>query len=435
MMRIGRVGLLTAVAFICAAWPAAAQARPDTPLGAQVERRFDVLPLRDGLALRPKAPGAAVRSIEIAGGTIALDGAPATGAELRARLGADADLVLRLSYLDEAQRRALFSLPAGPASPAAPASPADVAPPPPPPPPPAPQRRRERRDGDRVRVGGSVSVDEGETIDGDVVAVGGSVRVDGEVLGDVVAVGGGITLGPSARVEDNVVVVGGRVTREDGAEVGGRVREVGITGVNFGDWTWRRNPVVRQWWGTLFALVGTLTRVAVLCLLAALVVLFGREYVVRAGAVAQQTSVKAGLVGFLAQLLFIPLLVVTIVVLVMTIVGIPLLLLLPFAILALAAFALVGFTSVANLVGSATSRRFGWSEENPYRVTITGVLVLMLPVILSRVTGLGGGVLFPITIALGIGGALVEYLAWTVGIGAVALARFNARRGPETTVA
>jgi Flp pilus assembly protein TadB len=57
--------------------------------------------------------------------------------------------------------------------------------------------------------------------------------------------------------------------------------------------------------------------------------------------------VKAGAIGLLAQLLFIPMLVITIVVLVATLIGIPLLVLVPFAIIGLGAVGLVGFTGVA----------------------------------------------------------------------------------------
>src|SRR5206468_471536 len=82
-------------------------------LRQQIERRFEVLPLRSGLALRPKSPisGArGVRSIELTDGTIAIDGVPATGAELRNKLGRDADMVIRLSYLELDARQNLFSL-------------------------------------------------------------------------------------------------------------------------------------------------------------------------------------------------------------------------------------------------------------------------------------------------------------------------------------
>ena len=39
--------------------------------------------------------------------------------------------------------------------------------------------------------------------------------------------------------------------------------------------------------------------------------------------------------------------------------------------------------SVANRVGTLATRRFGWREDNPYTVTITGVVLLMLPVSLT----------------------------------------------------
>src|SRR5438309_5864982 len=74
-------------------------------LRQRVERRFDVLPLREGIALHPKTPRRGVRSVEIGADTISIDGVPATGAELRQKLGADADLILRVSYLDADSRR------------------------------------------------------------------------------------------------------------------------------------------------------------------------------------------------------------------------------------------------------------------------------------------------------------------------------------------
>src|SRR5439155_9555497 len=161
-------------------------------LGQQIERRFDVLPLHNGLALHPKSPTRAdrgVRSIELTDHTIAIDGTPVTGAELRDKLGDDADLVLRLSYLEPEARRALLEMDSA----AMPQTP--EAPPEPPRAPPAP--RRSRHSDDRVRIGGSVTVDADESV-GDVVVIGGSAHIQGEVKGDVMVVGGLVELGPHA---------------------------------------------------------------------------------------------------------------------------------------------------------------------------------------------------------------------------------------------
>lgn len=423
------VAVLLAVLVAASGQVAAQTGSTDTAaLRASIERRFDVLPLRDGVALRPKAAASGVRSIEITSGLIAIDGQPATGVELRDKLGADADLVLALSYLSDSDRGALFNLSSTPSEPSiAPAAPT------PPAPPVRSSQNRGRRigrgsDDGRVHIGGSVAVAEGEVIDGDVVAIGGSARVDGEVHGGVVAVGGSVTLGPHASVEDDVVVVGGQLHRSDSARVGGKVSEIGIGALNFGSWRWNRPPFgmgLGPMFGSAFALVGTITRLAILSLFAAIVLLFGRTYAERIGTRAAAEPLKAGAIGLLAQLLFLPILVVGIVLLVVTIIGIPLLLLVPFVLLGLAIVGLVGFTGVAHHLGRVLAARFNWSADNPYLTTVTGIVLLLSPLLLARLAGLAGGIMFPLTMGLGLLGALVEYLAWTIGFGAVALVRFQ----------
>ena len=142
---------------------------------------------------------------------------------------------------------------------------------------------------------------------------------------------------------------------------------------------------------------------------------------------------KSGAIGLLAQLLLLPLLIVTIVLLVVTIIGIPLLVLIPFILLGLVVVALVGFTSVAYHVGRLLNARFGRVGEGPYATTIAGILILASPLLLARLLGLAGGFVFPMTVGLLVIGTILEYVAWTIGLGAVALVRFN-RPGPATLV-
>jgi hypothetical protein len=440
-MRRTIAALITSVA--CAVAIAAAQAPPDTPeaLARQLEGRFDVLPLTDGIALRPLASGSGVRSIEITD-IIAIDGVPATGAELRARLGADADLVLRISYLDPEARRRLLepaaaagpapaaSVPAGTA-PAEPSAPPALPAPPARPEPPGRPPERARTSDERVRIAGSVTIDEDELIQGDVVAVGGSVRVFGEVRGEVVAVGGNVELGPNAVVARDVTVVGGSLQRAPTARVGGRVNEVSIGAIDLSQLRWPSlGGPRRRAMGSAFSLVSTIARVAVLCLLVTLVMLLGRQHVERIGARAAAEPVKAGAIGLLSQLLFLPVFIVTVVVLIVTIVGIPLLVLLPFAVLALGLVALVGYTSIAHRAGRVVTARLPWAGQGPYATAVAGVLLLALPALLARLVGLAGGVLYPLSLALTVAGFLVEYLAWTVGFGAVALLRFSRPPAP-----
>jgi len=429
----GRALVVTVVAW---AVPAFAQGEADRQATAalkdQIEQRFDVRPIQGGVVLIPKRGNRDVRVIEVRSGDIALDGDPVTGAELRRRLGDDdAGLVRRLSYLDSSRQRALFGAPRSPQA-AETSLPPPEAPAIPPPPPTPPRPRGPRRNSDRVRIGGGVQVDEGEVITGDVVAIGGGARVDGQVRGDVVAIGGSVDLGPHADVQSDVTVVGGSLRRDPAARVGGDINQIGWGDMNFWPRGWRlpqfTGPVgllAGAAFGSVFALLSTVTRLAVLCILASVVLLFGREHVERVGLRAASEPMKAGAVGLLIQLLFFPVLLVTVVLLVVTIIGIPLLVLVPFALLAFSLLFLIGFTAVVSDLGRLAVTRFGWQEQNPYLVAALGIAVVLSPVLIGRLLGFAGGLLWPITATLLLVGFLAEYAVWTVGLGAMALVRFD----------
>jgi hypothetical protein len=411
-----------------------ASERSDARLRRDVERRFDVLMLQNGLALSPKGNAGGIRSIELTDGTIALDGVLATGAEVRSRLGSDAELVIRLSYLSSDARRRLFADRSS-----EPERTLSVQPAPPPLPPPPPRPERTRRSENRIRFGGSVTVAPDEIVTGDVVVIGGSAHIDGEITGDLVVVGGAAELGPNAVVGHEVTVVGGTLRRADSAQVVGSVNEVAAPGIDAlmqGRWWGGPNRWSPGMWllpfGSFFALMSTLTRLAVLSMLVCLVLLIAREQVERIGLRAASEPLKAGLVGFCAELLFLPLLVVTILVLIITIVGLLLLPLVPFVILALAIVFLVGFSAVSYHLGRVVAGRLGWTVDNPYLTAILGIVVVLSPVLLARLVGLVGGLVFPLTATLVAIGVCLEYAAWTIGFGAVALLRFDRKGLPQT---
>lgn len=424
-MRAKTIGLALLVSTVIGGAVFAQGGRmPPDELRRQAERRFEVVVVRDGLVLRRNPPTGGARTVEVTSGQIVIDGAVATGAEVREKLRDDADLILQLSYLNAAEQRSLFSAPATGAGPT----------PPSPPEPPAadverPDRPRGRSQRERIRFGGSVTVDEDETVRGDVVAIGGSAHVFGEVRGSVVAIGGEVELGPKAVVRGDVTAVGGPLRRDPTSRVDGETHEIGVGGVDAGDWRFPFPAMRALWWGwtvsALYSLIASIVRVAVLCLLAALVMLVARDYVERVGAQAAAEPFKSGAIGFLSQIFFVPVLVITILLLVVTIVGIPLLVLIPFAILGLGIFALLGFTAVSYHVGRILCVRLGWTEVGPFGTMLAGIVLVVSPLLLARLIGLAGGVLYPMTIGLGLVGVLIEYVAWTVGFGAVALSRFG----------
>jgi carbonic anhydrase/acetyltransferase-like protein (isoleucine patch superfamily) len=404
----------------------------------RLERRFEVLPIANGVVLRPRFK-TDVRSIEVSDSAIAVDGAAVTGAELRKRLGADADLVLQLSYLDPQARRSLAGVRQSPAVPAAPAAPEAPAIPNDPEPDfdsagrPAPRARR--RD-DIVRIGGSVSVAADETVRGDVVVIGGNATVDGHVDGELTVVGGSATLGAQADIQRDVTVVGGTLVRDPKAVIRGRVQEVGFGGGPWrgGEWVgrerWSWDPIGRLF--PIARLVGTLVRIALLALLTALVMVVARTPVEQIADQVAAEPVKSWVVGFLAEILFVPVLVMTVVVLAISIIGIPLLLLVPVAIVAGIILMLVGFTGVAYHFGRLLQQRIDALSARPYAATFAGMAMILSPLLLARLVGLTG-VVSGLVWALVAVGLVLEYTAWTAGLGAVALVRFN--RQPQLPVA
>jgi hypothetical protein len=68
----------------------------------------------------------------------------------------------------------------------------------------------------------------------------------------------------------------------------------------------------------------------------------------------------------------------------------------------------------------------GWPADNPYTTAIAGIVLVMSPLLLSRLLGL----VLPFTFGLGLVGMLLEYAAWTIGFGAVALTRFGRQNVP-----
>ncbi len=410
-----------------------------------IEERYRVVPLRDGVVLVPRRENKDVRSIELSGDAVAINGTPVTGAEVKDRLRSDGDAVLALSYLPPDKRRALFGEALPPTRPErteGQAAGTQVEAPPPPSPEAArevaPEGRTpgaERRDvtsrsDAKIHIGGGVEVREGELVDGPVVAVAGSVTVNGEVRQDVVAVAGNVTLGPKARVGGDVTAVGGTIDRDPHAQVEGKINEIGLRmpHIRLGPRFWLPAPGFLGGGLRWAEAMVTLFRMVLFGLLALLVFLLAPNPVARIERAAAAEPWKAGLVGIFTQLLFLPVFLLTIIILTVSIVGIPLLLFVPpLAILAFIAAFFLGFTGVAYGVGRWVEQRFRWTGQSAYVLLLVGLVAIWAVTIAGRFVSIGGWPLWVIASALLIVGFLVEYVAWTVGLGAAVMTRFGTR--------
>lgn len=478
--------------------PPSAPEAPKTPsapaasrqeLRAAVEKRYEILPLHNGIVLRPRQERLGVRTVELSGDTIAVNGERVTEGVLRAWLAEDADLILRLRRLGPGERQALFELKRGAGSEEAAAEaeadadeevPSDTGteeevetetgeteipavgegPPVPgvpgaPPTPPTPETSDfpSETSGSRVKFGGGITIAEDELaeeavailgsvrvegeVSKDVAAIGGGVIINGRVGGDVSAVGGDVRLGPKAVVEGDVSSAGGNVIRAEGSRVEGQISEAVIIPADRGrDRRGRDDDASDIWfhpWSPFLTdsmdLFWQVLGVLVLGLLVFLCILVARGPLERVERHVRDEPWLAGLIGFVAQLTFLPLLVMLTILLVITIVGCALIALYPFLFIALGLAALLGYAAVALRLGRFLEARFGRSFGSPYAAALIGVLAIEVWSILGKVIGLGGGGLDFIALTMLAFGVVVQYVAWTVGIGAVLMARFGGHRG------
>lgn len=462
-------------AALTAAWAApqegAAVAGDRSELRQLIEKRYTVLPISGGLLLTPRAARAGVRTIEITGANVAINGERMPGERtIREWLEGDADLILRLRALSPDQQRQTFGL-AGlttgeqpaPAPEAAEdaaeaptsgevtevtpgeeeeaAEPVEPEPPTEPVPPAESEETGRRSSGDRVNVGGSVKVAADEvtdeavaiggsvTVDGEVrdavTAVGGSARINGRVGGEVVAVGGGVYLGPKAEVDGGVTSVGGRIHREPGAVIHGPTSEVGLLPFSWND-GWRHPWSFR---GGVSDVMGSMMNLVVMGLLVCLILLVARrplERVDRMLATQPWQSTAVGVAGFV---FLAPLLVVVTVLLVITIVGCTLLLLYPFLFLYIGWLFLLGYAAVAHRLDRWLEARFNRRFGSPYAAALVGVLAIQIWSVLGHILDLGPGPFGFFSAMVMLFGALMIIAAWIVGFGAVILARFGLEPG------
>ncbi|MCZ6507488.1 MAG: hypothetical protein O7A04_05500, partial [Acidobacteria bacterium] len=463
MLSRGR-SVLVALSVALAASTLAGAVEFDSPaaLRASLDQTFELLQLSNGLLLTPREAGSGPRAIEVLGSAIALDGIEVGTDELRVRLGAEAaDLVLALAALDEAERREMLAIPVAlPAEDEAVVVVAenaadaltDVESEPV-----ADRRaRREkkkhyRRSGDsEIAFGSSLTVAEGEVTDdvlvvggvlkvkgrveGDATVIGGSATIEGEVVGDLTSIGGPIRLEDGSHVHGDVTTFGSRVYQADGAQVDGRVEEAAFNAdFSFGPWKdwrrWNRHDRSHDFdfspWGWWTGVGWGLVKLLFLAGLAWLSLLLFRRPIERMQGRVAREPWKTGLVGLLAQVLFIPMIIMLAVFLAISIIGIPLLLVLPFGVVALGIVGWLGFVAVAGRVGSWAEERFGWRLGSPFWLVLVGFLLIASLSIIGDLLNFG---IAPMRFIAGMFiffGAIVSWAAWTIGFGAAVLTRFG----------
>jgi hypothetical protein len=151
----------------------------------------------------------------------------------------------------------------------------------------------------------------------------------------------------------------------------------------------------------------------------ALLLSAARRPVARIGRSAGAEPGRAFLLGLAAEIFLLPALAAASVALMITIVGIPLLLLMwPLAMIGVLLALLLGFTAVVCRIGEVMEDRFGWRANSAMLATAIGLVLVLGPTVLARVLTLAPEPLRGGAFALLAGGVILEYIVWTIGLGA-----------------
>lgn len=295
------------------------------------------------------------------------------------------------------------------------------------------------RDADHVRFGEDIEVSAGTYMDGDVVTMGGDITVYGRVGGDCVSIGGDVTLADGAEVEGDVVCMGGTLTLGDSvvigsdavslwggldmapsARIGGHVSEVGVGGAF---------PKIDLWdghRGVGSRVLGFMGRLVWVLLLVGMGLVAFSVFPTRMRRVAdtvEHRTIVTFLAGMAGWILWLP----AVLLLCITLVGIPVAILL---VVFTPIMALLGYLAVAEVVGKRLVTRLGITPAGTFKTMLVGVGALEGAVLLGKFLGLIGSFLNYFGMLLAVLGWSVIFVAVTMGFGAFLMTRFRAAVQP-----
>ncbi|HEX9796648.1 MAG TPA: hypothetical protein VGA52_06615 [Anaerolineales bacterium] len=260
-------------------------------------------------------------------------------------------------------------------------------------------------EGDLVVLGGNVTLEEGSSVDGSMLVMGGNAVSAATITGGVTVFGGNINLLGAAVVQGDIISFGGNVVQSPGAQVQGDI--VDEDGFDF-RFLPRVDRVVPRWemsWSPILSILWFIFRTLMLAALAVLIVMFWPTPTERtADAIVANPLATGGLglLTFLVAPLLLGLLLITILLSPVSLIG--------FVVLIVAA--VFGWIAVGLEVGRRMATALNWEL---HAAAAAGLGTLLLTFVI------GGIGLIPCV------GWIAPFLVASIGLGGVILTRFGSR--------
>ena len=276
-------------------------------------------------------------------------------------------------------------------------------------------------DGVHLRILRDYTLRAGEVASDPVVVLGGTAAIEGTVDRDIVVIGGTLRLGPTAVVRGDAVAIGSTTDIDPAARVFGDLDRVSIVGPDL-EALW--SDVARGGWWTIVAFTATLLRLGLIFIVSALLTLVTPGWILGFADRAAASGTSA-VVGVLTQMLFVPGLIVLTITVAATVIGIPLLAGLPLLIGVCGLLWVGGFAGTAIRLGRHL--RGIHATGRPLGDLLVGFAAISSLTLIAHLVTLGPAWMHGFAFALGGVGLFLEYLAWTIGLGAAIAATLGGR--------
>ena len=257
-------------------------------------------------------------------------------------------------------------------------------------------------EGEVAVLGGNLEIT--GLVDGDAAVFGGNVKNRGIIDGELHVIGGTVHLDSGSVVTDDISMVGGTVERDENATVRGNIESVEIEVLE------KVLPRISQAFRLPRMLPGTrvfprvvfLGMLLVLYLFNLLVALIFPTAIEKVEAKIEQSIWASIGLGLALQLLFVPLIVLFAV----SIIGIPLIIVLPLAVFLATLF---GLSALSLAAGERVCKGFKWNVESMLgRLSLGWLAIMLIPIILILIGPPAFGI-----------GFIIMYIAMTIGLGGV----------------
>ncbi|HEX7320372.1 MAG TPA: polymer-forming cytoskeletal protein [bacterium] len=248
-------------------------------------------------------------------------------------------------------------------------------------------------------------------IEEDAAVFGGTIKNHGTLSGDLAVIGGNVELDSGSTVSGDIVVIGGTVEQDSNAVIEGEIKTVKMP-------LSRLVPRISKLFRLgpqLDVMSAVVSRVVILGIIAVFYLLCLLALLIFPGAI-EKINIKVRdefwislAIGVAIIIAIIP----AIVLFAISIVGIPLIFLLP---IALAVAGIFGFASLSSVVGKRICESAKWKIESRVGVFSIGWLALM------AINIIAGAIHFPLITIIGIS---ILWIAWTIGQGAATYTIFK----------